>query len=288
MIPTITEVIARYEAIAKAERVKCGSPCEATVGNTIKGTRQICKAAQICLDSPVTVLTRQKIDDALIYFIGKGVSRVSAWSFVCQLRALFARWTRPYYKDAGWEIPVLELPNFKSKPARYHRPGAEMLDKVKKWYSGLDGELWFAATMMLEFAMRNGDVLRLTDANFVERGGRMFLCYTPHKTALTSGRQVLWPVHKDIWTRFDDIAGFKGMDLCKETFNEMNRQLRALGFSGSKASYELRKICIDHVYQRFGAEMASSISGDEIRTITHYYADPSQPNIGNVRIIDLL
>ena len=34
--------------------------------------------------------------------------------------------------------------------------------------------------------------------------------------------------------------------------------------------------------------MAVSISGGDIRTITHYYADPAQPNIGTIRIIDLL
>ena len=66
------------------------------------------------------------------------------------------------------------------------------------------------------------------------------------------------------------------------------RDLRGLGFSGSKASYELRKICIDHIYQRFGAEKAVSISGDDIRTISRYYADPAQPNIGCVRVLDLL
>ena len=66
------------------------------------------------------------------------------------------------------------------------------------------------------------------------------------------------------------------------------RDLRALGFHGSKASYELRKICIDHVYQKYGAEIAVSISGDDIKTITRYYADPAQPNIGTVRIVDLL
>ena len=278
----------RYEAIAKAERMKCGAPCEATVKNTLKGTRHLCRAAGIDLGSPVDVFTRQKIDEAVISFIAKGNSRISAWSCVCQLRALFAKWTRSYYKDAGWDIPPLELPNFRSKPPRYQRPGAELLAKVKKWYAHLDGELWFAATMMLEFAMRNGDVLRLADDNFIERGGRMYLNYTPHKTALTSARQVLWPVHPDIWRRFDEMGGFRGMGLGQETFVEMNRQLRALGFAGSKASYELRKICIDHVYQKFGAEMATSISGDEIRTITRYYADPSQPNVGEFRIVDLL
>ena len=34
---------------------------------------------------------------------------------------------------------------------------------------------------------------------------------------------------------------------------------------------------IDHVYQKYGAEMAVSISGDDIKTISHYYADPAQP-----------
>ena len=34
--------------------------------------------------------------------------------------------------------------------------------------------------------------------------------------------------------------------------------------------------------------MAVSISGDDIKTIIRYYADPSQPNIGEVRIANLL
>ena len=50
----------------------------------------------------------------------------------------------------------------------------------------------------------------------------------------------------------------------------------------------LRKICIDHVYQKFGAEMASSISGDDIRTVTRYYADPSVVNMVGIRVMDLL
>ena len=288
MIPTIIEVMQRYEAIARAEQMKCGSPCESTVKNTLKGTRHLCRAAGIELDSPISAFTRQKIDEAVICFIARGNSRVSAWSFVCQLRALFARWTMPYYRDAGWDVAPPELPTFRVGPARYVRPGREVLAKVKRWYSHLGGEMWFAATMMLEFAMRNGDVLHLNDNSFIERDGHVYLNYTPHKTALTSARRVLWPVHSAIWARFGDIGGFDGIDLCNETFAEMNRQLRRIGFRGPKASYELRKICIDHVYQKFGAEMASSISGDEIRTITKYYADPAQPNIGEVRIIDLI
>ena len=218
----------------------------------------------------------------------RGLTRLTAWSYVCQLQAVFARWCRPYYADAGWDIPPLDLPAFRAKAPRYVRPSAEMLARVKAWYGRQTGERWFAATMMLEFAMRNGDVLRLKEENFIERDGRRFLSYTPHKTALTSGRRVCWPIHESIWQKFDGYGGLACFDITDETFSEINRDLRSLGFRGSKASYELRKICIDHIYQKYGAEMAVSISGDDIKTITHYYADIAQPNIGAMRIIDLL
>ena len=105
----------------------------------------------------------------------KGMTRITAWTYVCQLRAVFARWCRPYYKDAGWDVPVLELPVFRAQAPRYVRPCADMMKRVKAWYRGLEGEEWFAATMMLEFAMRNGDVLRLKKENFVERDTKRFL-----------------------------------------------------------------------------------------------------------------
>ena len=142
--------------------------------------------------------------------------------------------------------------------------------------------------MMLEFAMRNGDVLRLNDSNFIEKKNGKYLSYTPHKTELTSGRRVYWPIHCDIWHKFEEYGRFSGLDVTKETFEDINKDLRGIGFRGSKASYELRKICIDHIYQKYGAEMAVSISGDDIRTITKYYADPTQPNIGAVRVLDLI
>ncbi|MBQ0031227.1 MAG: hypothetical protein KBT68_00340 [bacterium] len=299
MIPKIEEVLKCYPIIAIAERAKTGRPGVKTVLNAVSGAKCTLQAAGIKESEEVTRITRKAIDDALVAFLGRGLSRISAWSYVCQLRAVFARWCDPYYKDAGWEIPKIELPTFRARPPRYVRPPAEMLDRVSNWYRRLEGELWFAATMMLEFAMRNGDILRLKDENFVEKrdegsgmgdecGIRHFLSYTPHKTALSSGRRVYWPIHDAIWQKFDDYGGLAGLDVVEETFEEINSEMRVIGFRGSKGAYELRKICIDHIYQRFGAEMASSISGDEIKTITHYYADPAQPNVGAIRVIDLL
>ena len=381
MKPTIEQMMKCYRVVAMTERAKTGRPGEETVMNCLRGTRCVCAAAGLGLSASVEELTRQRIDAALASFMARGISRLSAWSYVCQLRGIFARWCRPYYLDAGWEIPRLELPAFRAQPPRYVRPCPDVLARVKFWYQNLcravkggrgdHGELWLAATMMLEFAMRNGDVLRLTDANFVARevdGGelnhrslcdtqncarpdlssppvpagratnlvgrgscqkddtdrdrfqnvaaraseagddilnrsqsacaegtcgsktvlRHFLSYTPHKTELTSGRHVFWPIHPAIWSIIEDFGGMRCFDLTDEVFIELNRQLRTLGLRGNKGAYELRKICIDHIYQKFGAEMAVSISGDDIRTISRYYADPAQPNIGTVRIVDLL
>ena len=277
-----------YRVIAQIERMKTGRPGVETAANALRGATNVCRAAGIELSSPVTALTRKRIDAALATFVGRGITRLSAWSYVCQLRGVFAKWCRPYYEDAGWKIPSLDLPNFRVKAPRYVRPSAEMLARVKAWYQKLTGEHWFVATMMLEFAMRNGDVLRLKEENFIERDSHHYLTYTPHKTELTSGRHVCWPIHDDIWMRFDDFGGLRGLDVTDETFVDINRSMRSLGFRGNKAAYELRKICIDHVYQKYGAEIAVSLSGDDIKTITKYYADPAQPNIGATRVLDLL
>ena len=288
MIPTIEQVMKCYQIIAQTERMKTGRPGEDTVANALRGTVNICRSAHIELTSPVTSLTRKKIDIALATFVERGLTRISAWSYVWQLKSVFAKWCMPYYKDAGWEIPPLDLPSFRAKAPHYVRPSVEMLSRVKAWYKKQTGEHWFAATMMLEFAMRNSDVLRLKDANFVENDSGHYLSYTPHKTELSSGRRVYWPIHDDIWEKFMDYGGLSGLDVTDQTFNDINYDLRALGFCGTKGAYELRKICIDHVYQKFGAEMAVSISGDEIRTISKYYADPAQPNLGTIRILDLI
>ena len=291
--PTIEQVIKHYKIIAAAQRMKVGRPGPDTVANGIRSLRGLCAAAGIPITAPVSRINRKAIDVALVYFVARGLARVSAISYVGQTRSVFASWCRPYYREAGWRIPEIETPAFFTSPPRYERPSSAMLERVKNWYGCQTGEHWFAATMMLEFAMRNGDVLRLKDENFItmetgDGGLRHYLSYTPHKTELTSGRRVYWPIHDSIWQKFDEYGGLSGLDVTDETFADINRDLRALGFTGHKGAYELRKICIDHVYQKFGAEAASSISGDNIKMIVKYYADPAQPNIGATRIIDLL
>ena len=296
--PTLTQMEKVYYMAAEVERMKCGRPGESTVENTRLGVRAFRRwlnerreslgYARIGFDEDfprVSIVKPPIIHRYLADMLKSGTKPLTAMTYVSQFRQLFARWIRPYYEDRGWTIP--SFPSLGGRPAapRYVRPALAQLAKVKAWYEGLaPGSLWIAATMMLEFGMRNGDILRLGRENFVECEGRVYLNYTPHKTAHSSRRMVRWPVHADLWRHLRDAS----FNFDEEVFAELNRQMRALGFTGAKGAYELRKICIDHVYQRFGAEMAVSISGDDIRTIIRYYADPSQPNIGEVRIVGLL
>ena len=307
-IPTFEELIDAYPRLAETERMKSERPAVTTVWNVLSGVKHILGATGVALDSPITELTRQKLDLYLAEVKNRRHSAVTAWAYVMHLRGIMARWAIPYYEGMGWKVTPFSIPVCRRKPQRYVRPPREMLLKVKEWYDSLlvrkDKREWLAVTMMLEFAMRNGDVARLRWSDFrVREGGvgAVYLCYTPHKTELTSGRVVAWPVHPTIWNEMrkirelsGDRAGthFQGLVVpaAKEVFIRLNKEIRERHFftDTHKALYELRKVCVDHIYQRYGAEMATSISGDDIKTITRYYADPAQPNIGAVRIVDLL
>lgn len=296
--PTMNKMVKLYIESASVERLKCGRPSEGTVQNTLSGVRRFLRwlnerreklgYERIGFDEDfplVSIIKPPLLRKYLADMLKSGVRPVTAMSYINQLQQLFARWMRPYYEDRGWRIPEFPKLGGRRSFTRYVRPSADQLARVKTWYNSLPADgLWFVATMMLEFAMRNGDIKRLNGDNFVEYGGRVFLNYTPHKTEYSSGRTVKWPVHPELWQRLKD----KWLDFGRDTFAELNKAMRGLGFTGTKGAYELRKICIDHVYQKFGAEMATSISGDDIKTIIRYYADPTQPNIGEIRITDLL
>lgn len=314
MIPTFRKTIRTYLTAVDVERLKCGRPCKGTVRNTLAGVRHFMRWVNLHQSEIETQLKKHRpmladVEDSYelmvsvisprllrMYLSGMlrdGVKPISAVSYVHQLRQLFAKWVIPYYEDHNWRIPP--FPTIGTRPAtpRYTRPSPDMLAKVRDWVlTHPTDSVWFAATMMLEFAMRNGDIMRLKRENFVRSQDRVFLNYTPNKTRYSSGRVVKWPIHPTIWEKMSELFTGNGDEppvIDKEhTFDKLNQCMRDLGFTGNKGAYELRKICIDHIYQRFGAELATSISGDDIRTIIKYYADPAQPNIGDIRITDLL
>ncbi len=332
-VPTIRMVLEDYPKIAAVERMRMERPCEKSVASVVSGVRRLCEIGEISLDEPMSIFTRRRLEQIFDASLRSELKHISVWSYLYSLRKLFARWTQRYYTDRKWVIPQLEIPSCQRQAPRYIRPDTATLAKVKEWYRDLekrpDRREWVLATLMLEFAMRNGDAERLRWSDFrpvkscnhgAEKNeitvrmkshdchSSVFLCYMPNKTKLSSGRVVAWPVHPMIWEQlcayhdlgipFNKRRGWGRNELrdsqlvvpcARDVYARLNKELRRRRiFTDSKGCYELRKICIDHIYQKFGAEMASSISGDEIRTVTHYYADPSAVNVEGVRVVDLL
>ena len=324
-VPTIRMILEAYPKIAAVERMRMERPCEKSVASVVSGVRRLCEIGEISLDEPMSVFTRRRLEQVFDASLGSELKHISVWSYLYSLRKLFARWTQRYYADRKWIIPQLEIPSCQRHAPRDIRPDTTTLAKVKEWYCDLekrpDRREWVLATLMLEFAMRNGDAERLRwsdfrpriNANIVRADSRfsdmrMVLCYTPNKTKLSSGRVVAWPVHPLIWERlcayhdlgipFNKRRGWGRNEVrdsqlvvpcARDVYVRLNKELRLRRiFTGPKGCYELRKICIDHIYQKFGAEMASSISGDDISTVTHYYADPSAVQVDGVRVVDLI
>lgn len=317
---TFRDLIEEYPKAATLERVKSGKPSEKTVENTLKGVAQFMEAAGLKKEDRCSKLTTDMFDITITELIKGGRTKATAWSYAAAMQVAAPRWSGPYYRHAGFQPPVFMLPAKRNmRPERYRRPTKEQLDKVAEWYEGLwketDKRKWLAATMMLQFAMRNSDAERATPEIFEKRkiktktgeeAERMVLHYTPHKTSTSSGRSVAWPVAPKIWERIEqarkeireaanrqkdsqDKKGGPGwwkakgegemqklIPFAHMTYMRINQELRKIFKDTQKASYELRKICVDHVYQSLGPEKASAISGDDLKTVTYYYADPSQ------------
>lgn len=300
--PEIKTALEVYKDAARIERIKTGRPTKRTAAGVIKTFRYVIDTLDIKLTASVDALTRKRLNEFCMMMIEKNVGRVSIQSYLDKVKSLGAKWTRDYYTDENLITPKFDIPRINVTPTRYKRPNEQKRQAVLKWYQSLteenDDVLWGVVTMMLEFAMRNRDVWLLTWGNFKKTESGIVLEYVPNKTRLSSGRRVVAKVPNETWARLRRLRGkrteikedtpvFNGLGLWK-VWQDISEAMRLFGFNGSKSIYELRKLCIDTVYRNFGAEAASAISGDDIHTVTKYYADSSICDIGNVRISELM
>ena len=291
-IPSFAKLLELYENAAAAERLKSGSPEQRTIDTAIQYFKYLVEGCGFKLSEPCTRLKLPDIDAYMVKTIRRGATPTTAYAYASSCKSVTARWSLAYYEREGYEIQPYKMPIIKNRrPPRYERPSQETLDAVEAWYRSLWREngmsarncrMWFFATMMLRFAVRNGDVGRLTPRDFVERDGTVRLCYTPHKTANRSQARVCWPLSAEMVRRIkkvakildveDDVVFINSPRSVAILVNDELRKIPELA-EREKASYELRKMCVDKVFHEFGVEMAAAISGDDIRTLTYFYTD---------------
>lgn len=292
-VPSFSKLLELYKDAAEAEQIKSGRPETRTVETAIKYFKYLIDGCGFKWTEPMSRLKTEDIDGFVVKTIKAGKTPTSAWTYAASCQSVTPRWALEYYSRQGYDVRQYQMPVFRNrKPPRYERPTKATLDAVDEWYKGLwkddmskqDCRIWFLATMMYKFAVRNGDVGTFTLRNFSEHDGSTYLIYTPHKTANSSGTVVNWPVHPDLFERIKKAAEIMNIDeddtfvrSYRETSAAVNRMLRKIpGLAEKeKASYELRKMCVDHAYHSWGVEMAAAISGDDIKTLTYFYADVS-------------
>lgn len=302
--PSFAKLLELYQDAAAAEQIKSGKPEQRTIETAVKYFKYLVAGCGFSLDEPMTKLKTADIDGYIVKTIKDGKTPTTALSYAASCQSVTPRWALEYYSREGYDVKQYQMPIFRNrKPPRYERPDKATLDAVEAWYKSLwkdspvsgrtqdgigmskqDCRIWFLATMMYRFAVRNGDVGRFTMKNFTEHDGAIYLLYTPHKTSNSSGTVVNWPIHPDLFKRIERVKDILGIDddglfvrSYRETSAAVNRMLRKIpGLADKeKASYELRKMCVDHAYHEWGVEMAAAISGDDIKTLTYFYADVS-------------
>lgn len=284
-VPCWRDLLAEYDRIAALEFSLNGSPRPETTYQVILTTKKVLRSLGIGLEARVSALSREKLELYIEMVIEGGMKPVTAFSQMSKVKSVVSRWALRYYERKGWSVVPPQFPIKRGAAklaALYQRPPETLRERTLEWYRSLeesDPEAWVAATMLLQMGMRNGDAIRCRWSCFHREKDLVTVSYTPRKTSASSGRMVHVPISPELFERLRVHGGKDGPIVAGEVFERINSQMRELGWDAEtyeKASYELRKMCIDRVYRTFGAEAAVQVSGDNIATVSRYYADPSR------------
>lgn len=163
--PSFAKLLDLYEDAAYAERLKSGSPEVRTIESALKYFRYLVKGCGYNLAEPCTKLKTTDIDAYLVKTIRDGATPTTAYTYAMSCKSVTARWALAHYETQGYKVAPYQMPVVKNRrPPRYERPTKTTLDAVEDWYRGLwkedgmsarDCRIWFFATMMLRFAVRN-------------------------------------------------------------------------------------------------------------------------------------
>ncbi len=295
-VPSCRELLKAYEEMAwkRHWNPDYRRPAATTIDLVVTNFKRCVETSGLSWDTSYeTLMDSDTVRRIFNAFREKGISGLTAFTYVCSMKSVTAKWTIVEYRDRGYEVSSPILPDFgraRDAPC-YRRLEPEMVKRIEAWYAGLASgaaDEYLGATIIYQLAVRPNDIGRLTAENFpVGENGRRRLVYKPAKTAQSSNRRVDIEIPDALWEQIRALAGERldaGKPLLehwRRTFNKINASMRkACGMEGwTKASYELRKLCIDGTMRRQGADQAVRLSGDRRETLEKYYMDPYKSDI---------
>lgn len=296
------ELMDVYPEIARLHRPEAGGrPSKATTEDNVRRMDTLLRQMRISTGDLMDVATPKLLREWLASRQDgldpkeAARDRRSANTLVRMASSCWADWTREYYRERGIIIPVcLErwpsidapLPIYVLPPLELRRATAAMGEALLEE----DPAAYLAYATMRLHGMRPGDAIR-SRWDWYQRmdSGSFQLRWQPTKTARgEGGRWVDQTVSGAMWTRLDgcrrrvcSVGEFviPGSDTDRQNaMLRVNARMRRIGWKTNKVGYELRKLFISEVYNRYGLSVASAYSGDQPTTIQIYYAacDPAR------------
>lgn len=287
-VPTIAELCAMYQRAAAERHAQTGQISVQEIRLSISCINRFLEECGVSDADPITSISRRKLASFADVLSRSGLARATVSSYLVSIQRMCARWARAIYEDAGYDVPPIDIPELGHVGGEYVRPPSDKMLSLKLWYNHLAASnkivLHAYAMLVYHFAMRNGDVDRLTWDAFSEDKGMRVLTYTPHKTRLKTKRVVRIEVSDIDWhylcrLKSHPMRGeyvIPGGGHHSQIRKNLNAQMRSLGFRGSKGIYELRKACGDAYATKYGVDMAKAILGHRlVAGSTAHYVDGS-------------
>jgi integrase len=300
-VPTWEKLEAVYLEIAADHFARTGRPKPYVAQKNAKILKTLLKQMGVTRTESMTLATVAKFDKWVTGRVldadeeAAAHKRYSCSRVISMAQSCWAKWTRDYYRRRGLVIPanVDHWPQVDGFAPIYVLPAKGLREATDKGGQAMEENnpgLWLAFALMRHHGMRPGDAARAEWAWFQPKdNGRYSLRFQPSKTKRsTKGRYVDQTISAAHWARLRaawDKAGDGGACVVPggeekrlQAIVDVNAAMRAFGWTTNKASYELRKLFVSEIYNRYGLTAAAAYSGDRDTTILYYYAAADPDN----------
>ena len=272
--------------------------------------RSLCRSVQkslglvgLSVDSHVDAMTYRKFKELIEIMESAPDGRVkyskeTISTKLSEFRALGSECMRDSFEEKGFSRPMFDIPKYKTDRRTVRGMTSAEAFTIKQWMwrlsnstKRMDGEVFKALFFEREFAVRPGDINRMTWSAIVHENGKHYLRYTPNKTAAYGKRSNI-VIGEDLWRwiqpyvgRQDEpVLGFDGRGRRRTTgqtsrhravWNIINRMYREHGIcdhgAHGKASYLNRRARISEAFQKHGFRGAMAVGLNTPKVEVNHY-----------------
>jgi integrase len=217
-------------------------------------------------------------------------ARVSAASLLTQARSLFAKWTKPYYREAGLRLPeeVWQWVDSveSTKPEKYKRPAEELVAATMAGILGQPPAIRAAFALVYNLGMRRDEALHARWDWVVPyneaRGVAIPLQDDYGWRGAKNKKDRVVPAVAEVWAELEAVRSGEYLlpgATEKERVAHLDNLalwLRSIGWDRRRRPHplhEMRKLAGSKWCRSSGVQAAAKWLGDTIPVVLHFYVD---------------